>query len=186
MSRQAFPDELTMLVESNRGANEHDESAHRAAAEAWEYLMEADELTEEVVRGTHAMLMSPSDLRNPLALKYQGFYRRIPIQLGGRMGLDYTRVPISMDAWIEAMNGALPDVVQSEIDKAPEEWRLVVETWCRALHVEYEKIHPFVDGNGRTGRMFYNWHRLKHGLPVHVIYALDRRDYYQWFEEEVE
>lgn len=49
-------------------------------------------------------------------------------------------------------------------------------------HVEYEIIHPFVDGNGRTGRMFMNWERLKGGLPILVIHeGEEQQEYYKWF-----
>ncbi len=58
------------------------------------------------------------------------------------------------------------------------------ERYSKMLHVEYERIHPFVDGNGRTGRMFMNWWRMKNGLPVLVIHeGEEQMDYYQWFKD---
>ena len=33
------------------------------------------------------------------------------------------------------------------------------------FHHKFEKIHPFADGNGRTGRMILNYILLKHGYP---------------------
>jgi Fic family protein len=53
----------------------------------------------------------------------------------------------------------------------------------KVLHVQYEKIHPFVDGNGRTGRIFMNWWRINNGLPILVIHeGKEQWEYYKWFD----
>ncbi len=56
---------------------------------------------------------------------------------------------------------------------------------AREMHVRFEKIHPFIDGNGRTGRMFMWWHELKRGEDPTMIRSneADRHYYYQWFRE---
>jgi len=51
------------------------------------------------------------------------------------------------------------------------------------VHVNFEEIHPFLDGNGRTGRILYNIHRLKLNLPIHIIHeGAEQFDYYKWFK----
>lgn len=50
-------------------------------------------------------------------------------------------------------------------------------------HIHFEGIHPFEDGNGRTGRMLMNWQRVKTGLEPLCIKASERWDYYQWFQD---
>lgn len=49
-------------------------------------------------------------------------------------------------------------------------------------HAWLERIHPFVDGNGRTGRLVLNFMLLQHGCPPAVIHLSQRRRYLQALE----
>nr|WP_269092907.1 Fic family protein [Aliarcobacter butzleri] len=47
------------------------------------------------------------------------------------------------------------------------------------VHIEFVKIHPFVDGNGRTSRLLMNLELIKAGFPPVVIEIEDRLEYYK-------
>ena len=46
-------------------------------------------------------------------------------------------------------------------------------------HIDFQKIHPFEDGNGRTGRLLINYELLKNNLPPVVIAKEDRVKYFE-------
>jgi len=50
-------------------------------------------------------------------------------------------------------------------------------------HITFEKIHPFSDGNGRTGRMIMNYSLLENGLPPLIIDKGNRGLYNQILHE---
>lgn len=52
-----------------------------------------------------------------------------------------------------------------------------------SLHLEFEHIHPFVDGNGRIGRALINFLLKKEGyVPINIKF-IDRNRYYDAFRE---
>lgn len=52
------------------------------------------------------------------------------------------------------------------------------------FHIEFEHIHPFEDGNGRTGRLLINYEMLRNELPPIVIPAEERSRYFTLLQEQ--
>lgn len=149
-----------MLRESNAIESVYDDKSLLEAIDAWDLLARQKKLTEDVVLEVHAILMR----RHLRKQKERGHYRTIPVYVGRTTMTDPELIPDQMKAWLQGMN-TIRD-----------------KSFFKRLHVEYEAIHPFVDGNGRTGRMFMNWHRLQCRMPILVIKESERWDYYKWFK----
>lgn len=147
------------LRESNAIEGVFDADSLQQATYAWNYLMNQKEMNIHVMCKVHKILM----LHQPLQPDQRGYTRRVPVFIGGREALPWKIIPtrlatLSMNMWLH-----------------PKHWR--------EHHIEYEKIHPFVDGNGRTGRMFMNWERLKVGEDLLIIHAgKEQTAYYDWFK----
>ena len=148
------------LRESNAIEGVFDEGALKQALYAWLYIIGEEKLTTGAVLKTHKILM----LNQPLTPDLRGYFRRFGVRIGARYGKPWKRVPELMAQWVENNKGK----------KTEEE--------IKQLHIDYEMIHPFADGNGRTGRIFMNWLRLKNGFDILVIKESEKSKYYKWFQ----
>ena len=160
---------LEFLRESNAIEGVYDEDSFLQAQPAWEYLMTEKELTHGVLLKTHKILMLNQKGLYP---NERGYFREVPVYIGGKEALKAPFIRIALTAWLEAMNMSMRN--ESSIE--------ALERRSKGLHVEYEGIHPFVDGNGHTGRMFMNWWRLTNGVPLVIIREDMRHEYYKWFQ----
>ena len=50
-------------------------------------------------------------------------------------------------------------------------------------HIDFKQIHPFKDGNGRTGRLLINYELLKNNLPPVVIAKESRVKYFEFLRD---
>ncbi|MFI3330040.1 MAG: Fic family protein, partial [bacterium] len=50
-------------------------------------------------------------------------------------------------------------------------------------HAEFVRIHPFIDGNGRTSRLIMNYQLMLNGFPPISISVNDRLEYYEALDE---
>jgi len=78
----------------------------------------------------------------------------------------------------------VPELVTDAIDRFQEDEAMPPLERIAWFHCEFEIIHPFVDGNGRIGRMLINKQLQDFGLPPVIVRARNRRsDYYSTLEE---
>lgn len=136
--------------------------------EAFQYMEELAkqdrELSEFDIKGIHNLVLAdrPED---------RGIFRRVNVRIAG--GLTNPVQPYLIEPKIEEL---LNDYIT---------WRKTMHiVECVALfHLRFESIHPFIDGNGRTGRLLMNLQLIKAGLPAVNIKFSDRKRYYDAFDE---
>lgn len=166
------------LIESNAIEQVYDVVSLEQATHAWEYLCKVDKMTSGHILKLHKILM----LHQNLAPDEKGYFRRVPVWVGRREGMNFMLIPAAVDQWVLNSN----DLIQNG-NKEPALWK---EKMTQTHHIVYEKIHPFVDGNGRTGRILMNWERMHLGLPILIINADwpkengEQVDYYSWFKDD--
>ncbi|WP_163854304.1 Fic family protein [Paenibacillus elgii] len=58
-------------------------------------------------------------------------------------------------------------------------------SWIKAamVHSDFVKIHPFIDGNGRTARLLLNFELMKNGYPPIVVEKENRLAYYSAMDD---
>lgn len=67
----------------------------------------------------------------------------------------------------------------SELAEIPDDKALIAASY---FHAKFENIHPFADGNGRTGRLAMNYFLILHNHPPITIHEEDRKSYYDALE----
>ena len=120
-------------------------------------------LDESVIKNIHALVLMdrPED---------KGVYRRIPVRI--------------MGAYTEPVQPDLIEPKTTELlaeDKLRRETMNPIERIAR-FHLEFEGIHPFIDGNGRTGRLLLNLDLIRNGYPPINVKFIDRKRYYDAFD----
>src|SRR6476469_6519907 len=88
-----------------------------------------------------------------------GQYRKIRVKVG-----DYIAPPVDR---VEPM---MSDLLKWWNEEAP---RVTPVISSAIVHHQFESIHPFADGNGRTGRMLSLWELYRRGFDDHHIFSID-------------
>ena len=146
------------LQESNNIEDVWDDQSFKQAKKAWNYLIKQDKLTPENICRMQGILS-----KYLLEEKYSGKFRDCAVWIGGREGRPWYAIPSLIENWCKKANES-----KNEED-------------IQMDHILYERIHPFLDTNGRSGRILLNWQRVKNNLPILVIYNDKKWDYYKWF-----
>lgn len=158
------------LQESNNIEKEYSLEAFEDAQLAWQYAYKNRDKPFDLkyLLKIHKLLLKR--LRPDIA----GKLRKCDVYIGGERR-DYTTEK-ELIAKLELVFGILNEFKLKGKSKARK------DEWTRIAHVHFEWVHPFEDGNGRSGRILWAIHRIKLGLPLRIIHEGEEQyRYYEWF-----
>ncbi|MCL2690071.1 MAG: Fic family protein [Chitinispirillia bacterium] len=119
-------------------------------------------LSELVIMEIHSIILNDR-------LADRGVYRRASVRIMGAAHIPPNPLKV-------------PDLMQELISQYSKSKDNAVKK-IALFHLRFERIHPFIDGNGRTGRLIANLEFMKAGYPPIDIKFTDRREYYDCFSE---
>ena len=118
-------------------------------------------LSESIIKQIHYLVLADK-------ADDRGKYRNVPVRI---MGAENTPVQ--------------PYLIQPKLEQLLADYKNRqghIITKLAWFHIEFESIHPFIDGNGRTGRLLVNLELMKAGYPPIDIKFTDRIAYYNAFD----
>lgn len=137
--------------------------------EAFDYVLDLvkdrEPLSERVIKQIHYLVLADKK-------QDRGMYRKVPVRIMGAI-----HEPVQ------------PYMIQPKMEELLASYKNSTEHIIPRLarfHIEFEGIHPFIDGNGRTGRLLVNLELMKAGFPPIDIKFTDRVAYYNAFDEYYE
>jgi Fic family protein len=149
------------LTVSGKPLKDHLEATDHAKAYDYLYaLLEKPMIGEADILELHRLVVHGNEESHP------GAYRSVPVLITGTEFMP----PSAQE---------LPELMADFITRKLPEWqknRHPVEVAALA-HLELVSIHPFLDGNGRTARLFMNLLLLKSGYALTIIPPITRGNY---------
>ena len=137
---------------------------HRDAFLYVEDIAKDTKISESVIKNIHSLVLMnrPDD---------KGTYRKIPVTI--------------MGAYTEPVQPYMIEPKMTELLAENEKRKKKMHTIERIarFHLEFEGIHPFIDGNGRCGRLLLNLDLIQNGYPAINVKFTDRKKYYAAFDE---
>ena len=152
---------LEGITVGGKSLREHFEAInHKEAILFLEDLVsDKQDLSERIIKDIHSLILKNIDNANA------GKYRNINVRISGAEHIPPNHV-------------LLADRMRDLIEQYKSWSNLHPVEQAAMLHSEFVKIHPFVDGNGRTSRLLMNLALMQHGYPPAILPVSKRLRYY--------
>ncbi len=132
----------------------------------FQLVKDKEPLSENVIKQIHFLVLGRD-------VQHRGVYRSVPVYISGAK-----------------TQAAEPLLIPEKVQELLEWYQTNTEddflTKIALFHLRFESIHPFIDGNGRTGRLLVNLELMKLGYPPVDIKFTDRTAYYKAFDSYAE
>jgi len=153
---------IKFLEQSNFIEREYSQEALEDAVKAWEYAYKnRHNVNLDYILKIHKLLM-----------------RRLNPEIAGK--LRDCDVFIAGTRKIFVTKYILENILAEWLKK----YYFLMESDPKKAHIGFENIHPFQDGNGRTGRILMAIHRINMGKPILIIHeGSEQKSYYGWFSD---
>jgi len=117
-------------------------------------------LSEKTIKEIHSLVLINRQ-------QDRGIYRNVPVRIGTFHPCQPFEVPIKMERLM--------------LEYSENMQKLHVIERAALFHLIFETIHPFIDGNGRVGRLLLNLELMNEGFPPINIKFSDVSKYYECF-----
>jgi Fic family protein len=138
---------------------------------------EKKQLTIDIIQQISALLLKSTGSKiSSIAGDFdssKGDFRLVTVRAGSTTFMDYKKVPQRVSELIEFINTEISN--KSNFNE--------INELAFDAHFQIVSIHPFADGNGRISRLLMNYIQHFHKLPLSIVYAEDKQDYFSSLQE---
>lgn len=160
-------EKILLQIDLDRYINERELFEAKNLARVVEYInnkAKEQELTLDTILFLHKMLIS--NIRDEVAGRFRQDNEYV--RVGNHIASNPKEVIELLEAMLIKYNSASHENIIKRIAR---------------IHLVFENIHPFVDGNGRIGRVINNYLLIREGfVPINIKFV-DRVKYYEAFKE---
>jgi Fic family protein len=160
-------EKILLQIDLDRYINEREIFEAKNLARVVSYIdkkAKEQELTLDVMLSLHKMLIA--NIRDDIAGRFRKDDEHV--RVGSHIAPASQEILERLQKMLAGYNGASHENIIKRIAK---------------LHLDFEYTHPFIDGNGRIGRVLNNYLLIREGfVPINIKF-IDRKNYYEAFKE---
>ncbi|MFA5878865.1 MAG: Fic family protein [Candidatus Margulisiibacteriota bacterium] len=160
-------EKILLQIDLDRYINERELFEAKNLARVVTYIdkkAKEQELTLDVILLLHKMLIS--NIRDDVAGRFR--QNNEYVRVGNHIAPSPTEIGANLTQMLSAYNASSYENIIRRIAK---------------LHLVFEHTHPFIDGNGRIGRVINNYLLIREGfVPINIKF-IERKKYYEAFAE---